>query len=134
MVLQDLPAIPVVQERRETRVLRAGMDLLEPRVSEARTAYKANAARLGPEGSEVEWEDLAVSASPDLKGTLASQAPLARWASRESLDRRDPEGLLGSPGCREYPGKTAQLDRQESEAPLENMVRPDHKEIQELPG
>ena len=131
---QALLATQAGPVRRETRGPRAGTDLLEPRAREARTVCRGRGVRLGPEGSEVEWEDLEVSASPDLKGTQASQAPLAPWASRESLDLRDPEDLRESPGCREYPGKTAQPDRQESEAPLENMVRMDHKEIQELPG
>ena len=134
MAPQDLLATQAGLVRRETRGPRAGTDPLEPRGREARTVCRGSGVRLGPEGSEAEWEDLEVSASPDLRETLVSQAPLGQWVSRESLDLRDPEDLRGSPGCREYPGKTAQLDRQESEAPLENTVQMDHKEIQELPG
>lgn len=133
MVLQDLPATPVVPVTKETRGPRAGTDLLEPRVSEARTGYKENAARLGPEGSEVEWEDLAVSASPDPRGTLVSQARLGRWGNKEFLDLRGPEDHLVSQGCLEYPGKMDPQDRPESEAHLENMVHLDPRETRESP-
>ena len=131
---QDLPAIPAGPERRETRGPRAGTDPLEPRGREARTVYRENGARLVPEGSEVEWEDLEVSVSPDPKGTLASQALLGRWVSKEFLDLRGQEGLRVSPGCQAYLAKMDHQDRQESEAHLENMVHTDRKEIQELPG
>ena len=133
MVLQDLPATPAVPVTKETRGPRAGTDLLEPRVSEARTAYKENAARLGPGGSEVEWEDLAVSASPDPRGTLVSQVLLGRWGSKEFLDQRGPEDLPVSQGCLEYPGKMDRQDRPESEALQENMVHLDPRETQESP-
>lgn len=134
MVLQDLPAIPVVLVRREIRGPRAGTDLPEPRVREARMVYKENGARLVPGGSEVEWEDLEVSESPDPKETLVSQALLDRWVSKEFRDLRDLEGLRESLGCLEYPGKMDRQDSPESEAHLENMVHLDHKETRELPA
>ena len=134
MVLQALLGIPVVLVRRETRGPRAGTDLPEPRGREARTVCRESAVRPVPGGSEVEWEDLAVSESPDLRETRASLALLGRWASKESLDLRDLEDHRASLGCQAYPAKMDHLDRQESEAHLENMVHPDHKEIQELPG
>ena len=131
MVLQDLLGIPVVPVTRETRGPRAGTDLLEPRGREARTVYKGNAARLVPEGSEVEWEDLEVSVSPDPKGTLVSRVLLVRWENKEFLDLRGREDHLVSPGCLGYPGRTDQQDRQESEAHQENTVHLDHKETRE---
>ena len=134
MAPQDLPATLAAPGRRETRGPRAGTDLLEPRGREARTVCRESAVRPVPGGSEVEWEDLAVSESPDLRETLASLALLGRWASKESLDLRDLEDHRASLGCQVYPAKMDHLDRQESEAHLENMVHPDHKEIQELPG
>lgn len=133
MVLQDLPAIPAVPVTKETRGPRAGTDLLEPRVREARTASKESAARLGPEGSEVELEDLAVSASPDPRGTLVSQALLGQWGNKEFLDLRGPEDHLVSQGCLEYPGKMDPQDSPESEAHQENMVHLDPRETQESP-
>ena len=132
-VLQDLPAIPVVQERRETREPRAGTDLLEPRVSEARTVCKESEARLVPEGSEAEWEDLAVSVSPVLRETLVSLALLVPWVNKGFLDLRGLEDHQASPDCPEYPGKMDQQVRQESEVHRENMVLLDLRETQEWP-
>ena len=133
MVLQDLPAIPVVLVRRETRGPRAGTDPLEPRAREAKTDYRENVARLVPGGSGVVWEDLEVLVSPDPKETLASQVLLDRWESKEFRDLRDLEGLLVSQGCPEYPGKMDRQDRPESEALQENMVHLDPRETQESP-
>ena len=134
MVLQDLPAIPVVLVRRETRGPRAGTDPLEPRAREAKTDYRENVARLVPGGSGVVWEDLEVLVSPDPKETPASQVLLDRWESKEFRDLRDLEGLLVSQGCLEYPGKMDRQDRPESEAPQVNMVHLDHKETLEWPA